>query len=197
MSVSKRLRLGVVVTVLSMAIGVGYSALAQGPTTERAATKPTFTSDGKLMQPVGYREWIYIGAPITPNDLNPPEAPFPEFHNVYLHPSDYEVYRKTGTFPDGTVLIKELVSVGSKTARSGAGYFMGEFIGLEAAIKDSKRFAKEPGSWAYFSFGHAYPLARAADKQPVSTCNTCHQEGAADDWVFTQYYPVLRAARPR
>ncbi|MGI9534800.1 MAG: cytochrome P460 family protein, partial [Thermodesulfobacteriota bacterium] len=24
----------------------------------------------------------------------------------------------------------------------------------------------------------------------------CHQAAAADDWVFTQYYPVLRAAKP-
>ena len=60
------------------------------------------------MQPTGYREWIYIGTPLTPNDLNPPEAPFPEFHNVYIHPDDFDHYRRTGLFPDGTVLIKEL-----------------------------------------------------------------------------------------
>jgi len=31
--------------------------------------------------------------------------------------------KKTGTFPDGTVMIKELTSVGSKDAPSGKGYF--------------------------------------------------------------------------
>ena len=161
---------------------------------QRIAAKPGFTADGQLMQPAGYREWVYVGTPITPNELNPPEAPFPEFHNVYIHPSDYAAYKRTGKFPDGTVLIKELVSVGSKQATSGKGYFMGEFIGLEAAVKDSKRFPGEPGYWAYFSFGHKYPLAKTSAKQPVASCNSCHAPNAADDYVFVQYYPVLRAA---
>jgi hypothetical protein len=94
------------------------------------------------------------------------------------------------------VLVKELVTVGSKAATSGKGYFMGEFTGLETTIKDSKRFPDEPGYWAYFSFGHKYPLADKAAKQPAPACNACHESSAAEDWVFTQYYPVLRAAKP-
>ena len=157
--------------------------------------KPQFNDKGQLMRPEGYREWIYIGTPITPNDMNPPAAPFPDFHNVYIHPGDYHHYQQTGQFRDGTVIIKELVGVGSKQAVSGTGYFMGEFIGLEATIKDAKRFAKEPGNWAYFSFGHEYPLADVADAFPAAACNACHEASAAEDFVFTQYYPVLRAAR--
>ena len=84
---------------------------------------------------------------------------------------------------------------GAKQAVSGSGYFMGEFAGLEITIKDSKRFADEPGNWAYFSFGHSYPLADSAKAFPTGACNTCHQNSAADDFVFTQYYPVLRAAK--
>lgn len=175
---------------------VSLTLVASPPTYDKEKPKPGYTADGKLIQPTGYRDWVYVGTPLTPNDLNPPEAPFPEFHNVYIHPADFAHYEKTGDFPDGTVLVKELISVGSKEASSGVGYFMGEYIGLEAAVKDSKRFQDEPGYWAYFSFGHSYPLAETAPKQPVSTCNTCHQTNAADDWVFTQYYPRLRAAQP-
>ena len=47
---------------------------------------------------MNYRKWIYIGTPLTPNELNPPEAPFPEFHNVYIHPNDFEHWEKTGKF---------------------------------------------------------------------------------------------------
>lgn len=185
------------VLVLTVVVGV-LTSLSGTPQTSSTIGKPEFTPDGKLTQPTGFREqWIYVGTPLTPNDLNPPEAPFPEFHNVYIHPADYAKYKRTGEFPEGTVLVKELISVGSKEATSGKGYFMGEFRGLEAAVKDSKRFAKEPGHWAYFSFGHKYPLAKSASKQPVATCNTCHQQNAAQDYVFTQYYPVLRAAKPR
>ncbi len=158
--------------------------------------KPSFNDKGQLIRPdVSYREWVYIGTPLTPNALNPPEAPFPEFHNVYIHPSDFDHWKRTGTFPDGTVIVKELVLVGATQAVSGKGYFMGEYTGLEATIKDSKRFKDEPGHWAYFSFGHSYPLADTAQAFPAPACNACHAASAADDFVFTQFYPVLRAAK--
>ena len=156
-----------------------------------------FTRDGKLKQPVGYRQWVYAGEVITPNDMNGGEAAFPEFHAVYMDPESFAHYEKTGKFRDGTVVIKELSSVGSKEATSGKGYFQGEFTGLEAAIKDSKRFKDEPGYWAYFSFGHKYPLKAEASKNAASACNQCHQDSAKTDWVFSQYYPALREAGPR
>lgn len=115
--------------------------------------EPRFDEEGNLLRPgVGYREWIYVGTPLTPNDMNGGKAPFPEFHSVYIRPSDWAHYKKTGKFRDGTMMVKELISVGSKVATSGQGYFMGEFIGLEATVKSAKRFPKEPGNWAYFSF---------------------------------------------
>jgi hypothetical protein len=93
-------------------------------------------------------------------------------------------------------MIKELVSVGAKKAPSGNGYFMGDFYGLEASVKDSKRFPKEPGHWAYFRFTDpGKPLKAEAKAQPTDACNVCHGPNAADDWVFTQFYPVLRAAK--
>ena len=40
--------------------------------------KPGFNEAGELLRPdVSYREWVYVGTPLTPNDLNPPEAAFP------------------------------------------------------------------------------------------------------------------------
>ncbi len=128
--------------------------------------------------------------------MNAGKAPFPEFHNVYIDPPSWEHYKQTGEFRDGTMLVKELVSVGSKSASSGNGYFMGEFIGLEVALKDTRRFPNEPGNWAYFSFGHEYPLAKTAEAQPTSVCGGCHLANSEEDFVFTQYYPVLRAAKP-
>ncbi|HSF19672.1 MAG TPA: cytochrome P460 family protein [Vicinamibacteria bacterium] len=164
--------------------------------TSGSLPKPAIDANNVMTRPEGYRYWIFVGTPLTPNDLNPPEAPFPEFHNVYIHPDDFAHYESTGEFRDGTVIIKELVSIGSKRATSGVGYFMGEFMGLEAAIKDSNRFPDEPGSWAYYSFGHSYPLKDASEPQDTMFCNACHGANADQDWVFTQYYPVLRAAKP-
>jgi hypothetical protein len=153
--------------------------------------------DGELLRPVGYREWVYVGTPVTPNDLNNGKAAFPEHHNVYIDPDSWAHWKAEGEFRDGTILIKELVSVGSKAAVSGNGYFQGEFIGLEATIKSSEHFPDEPGNWAYFSFStpdHT-TLTESAKAFPAAACNACHQAAAADDFVFTQYYPVLRGGK--
>ena len=153
--------------------------------------------DGVLQRPTGYREWIYVGTPVTPNDMNNGKAAFPEHHNVYIDPGSWAHWKKTGEFRDGTIIMKELVSVGSKSGVSGNGYFQGDFIGLEATIKSKKLFPKEPGNWSYFSFSTPEydALMPTATAFPAASCNACHAAAAADDFVFTQYYPVLRAGK--
>jgi len=153
--------------------------------------------NGELQRPTGYREWVYVGTPVTPNDMNNGKAAFPEHHNVYIDPTSWKEWKRSGTFPENTILIKELVSVGGKQAVSGNGYFQGEFIGLEATIKSEKLFPNEPGNWAYFSFSTPdhKSLKETAKAFPAASCNACHENSAADDFVFTQYYPVLRAGK--
>ncbi|MFS4493499.1 cytochrome P460 family protein [Maribacter sp. 2308TA10-17] len=162
-----------------------------------AVTHFTIDANGELERPTGYRSWVYVGTPVTPNDMNDGKAPFPEMHNVYIDPHSFDHYKKTGKFREGTILVKELVSIGSKTAVSGNGYFAGEFIGLEASVKSKELFPDEPGNWAIFSFTNPEEgtLKQTAAAFPAAMCNTCHQSNAEDDYVFTQYYPVLRAAK--
>ncbi len=183
--------------------------MCSGPASAQdAGYTPKFTPDGQLMLPATpiWREWIYIGTPLTPNALNDGEAPFPEFHSVYIDPVSWEHWRKTGKFREGTVLAKELARVysedaasdGSTEQPSGRGYFMGEFSGFEITIKSKERFPKEPGYWAYFTFGHKpQPYNKTAKKQTKEACNACHEATASDDFVFAQFYPVLRAAHPK
>jgi len=189
------------VTVLVGIAGLSYllartaAPVAAEPPAAKAALVD-FTADGKLKQPIGYRNWIYVGASVTPNDLNGGKARFPEYHAIYIDPESFADYKTTGKFRDGTVLVKELSSVGSKETTSGKGYFLSDFTGLAVSIKDSKRFKDEPGYWAYFNFGYKYPLEVEVAKSPASACNKCHQDSAKQDWVFTQNYNVLRAAAP-
>ena len=149
--------------------------------------------NGELERPTNYREWIYVGTPVTPNDMNNGKAAFPEHHNVYIDPKSWAHWKEKGEFRDGTILIKELVSVGSKSAVSGNGYFMGNFIGLEATIKSKKHFHAAPGNWASYSFSSAdhKTSSKTAKPFPAKSCNSCHEGAAADDFVFTQYYPIL------
>ncbi|MBX9873971.1 MAG: cytochrome P460 family protein [Beijerinckiaceae bacterium] len=89
-------------------IGAGTTRTGAGEI-DTPAGAPAFvlTAQGELQRPTGYREWIYVGAPLTPNDMNNGKAAFPEFHNVYIHPKAWEAWRRTGEFPDGTILVKE------------------------------------------------------------------------------------------
>lgn len=153
-----------------------------------------FTQDNELLTPRNYREWVFIGAQVTPKDMNDGKPAFPEFHNVYLDPVSYAHWKKTGEFRDGTVIVKELSSVGTKQSASGNGYFQGEYNGIAATVKDSKRFADRTENWAYFTFA-SYEAKNGA-LQADEACAACHKANAEQDMVFTQHYPVLRAAKP-
>jgi hypothetical protein len=185
---------------LATLAGCAYSVHAQNMSVNEA----NFNADGSVKQPTGWRKWVFVGAPLTPNALNGGTAPFPEYHNVYVEPSAFAVYEKTGNWPEGTQIAKELTlvyennndDIGSSTEVSGRGYQQGEFSGLELTVKDSTRFPDMPGGWAYFSFGHKpQPYEKTAEAFPAESCNACHAANAADDFVFTQFYPVLRAAK--
>jgi hypothetical protein len=156
----------------------------------------TFTEDGQLIRPAGWREWVFVGSPVTPNSLNGGAAPFPEFHSVYIDPQSWAHWKATGTFREGTMFAKELTSVGATSATSGKGFFNGELQGFEIAHKDSKRYSKDTDGWAYYTFGHhAEPYANSTAAMPTAACAACHTAAAADDMVFTQYYPILRTAK--
>ena len=197
------LRSAVLAGVLSVAAGGLNANMAVAQTVNEA----TFARDGQVQIPQDWRQWVFVGTPLTPNALNKGKAPFPEFHNVYIEPSAYAHWKKTGKFANGTQIAKELVLIrqkdkddmnpdGSTAEVSGVGYFQGEFSGLELTVKDTRRFSGEPGGWAYFSFGHSLPYTKTAKAFPTDSCNACHEGAAADDFVFTQFYPVLRAAKP-
>ncbi len=182
---------GAVLVVALMFSGFTYNALA-----DHHEYTAQFTNDGKLIRPAGWREWIFTGSPTTPNSLNGGAAPFPEFHSVYLDPQSWEHYKKTGTFREGAMFAKELSLVGDTAATSGIGFFNGKMQGFEIAHKDSSRYSSESGGWAYYTFGHHdEPYDDTAVAMPNAACAACHTAAAAEDMVFTQYYPILQEAK--
>jgi len=160
---------------------------------------PEYTASGDLILPKNniWREWVFVGEPLTPNALNDGKAGFPEYHNVYIEPGSYEIFKKTGEFPDGTIMFKELQltlpgenSDGSRTEPSGRGYFPGPFNGADVTVKDTKRYA-DTGGWGYYKFNHHEPKAPTATVQPRDKCAYCHIASAKKDEVWTQFYRLL------
>lgn len=163
---------------------------------------PKWTSKGDLELPRDYHRWVFIGAPLTPNALNGGKASFPEYHNVYIQPEAYDAYRKTGKFPEGTILLKELQLTqpgtnadGSSVEPSGRGYFPAGRNGIDISVKDSRRF-RDTNGWGFFNYGHhAPPYAKTAAAAPKETCAACHIANATKDMVFTKFYSAILEAR--
>jgi Cytochrome P460 len=158
---------------------------------------PEYTKDGDLILPKNFHAWIYVGSPLTPNALNGGQANFPEFHNVYIEPGSYDIYKKTGVFPEGTIFVKELQLMlpadfpdGSKKEPSGRGFFPGPFNGADVTVKDTKRYAETHG-WGYYNFNHHEPKAPTAKVRPLTECAYCHIGSAKRDDVWTQFYALL------
>lgn len=162
-----------------------------------AADEPQAIFEGNdiLLRPEGYREWIFVGSSKGLRyEENADKATYPtaeKFNNVYLNPAAYREYAKTGKFPEGTVLVLEIFSAETKAEPGLQGSYPKERVALEAAVKDSRRFQE---GWAYFSFtGKDGQIKDKAPPRPKESCYSCHRTKAADDHVFTQFYPVLRA----
>jgi len=190
----------IVIVGVGLLVGTVFFPKTRSLAAESPQSTAVFDSSGKMELPTGYRAWVFVGAPLTPNGLNNGKANFPEYHNVYVEKKNVDAYLKTGEFPEGTVIVKELTLVlnpdfpdGSRKEPSGRGYFNGAFNGIDVSVKDSKRFAGTNG-WGYFTFGHhPLPYDKTAAEKPVTECAGCHLANVAStDMTWIQFYPLLR-----
>lgn len=183
-------------TVMLLASGVSQAS-AQDKAAAARRYLPEYTSSGDLILPKNFEEWVFVGSPLTPNALNGGKANFPEYHNVYIEPGSYKIYKKTGVFPEGTIMFKELQLTakaenadGSRTEPSGRGFFPGALNGADVSVKDTKRYAAT-GGWGYYNFNHGEPKAATAKLRSKEECGGCHIASAKKDSVWTQFYPRL------
>jgi hypothetical protein len=168
----------------SLALLLTFSAVAFGA--EYDSSTPQFTPEGQLKRPIDYRDWVYLTSGL---DMSYSSEGAPDHHmfdNVFVNPGAYRTFLKTGTWPDGTMLLIEARAGASKGSINKRGAFQTtEVMGLEVHVKDSKRFE---GSWAFFGFDDA---ATAKMIPQTEQCYSCHAAHAAVDTTFVQFYPTL------
>src|SRR5258708_25047298 len=98
--------------LLIVVVGVGLVSAAStvlntSPVAAQTRQSPAiYDSDGKMKLPTGYRAWIFLGAPLTPEVLNNNKATFAEYHHVYVATPNVYAYSNTDTFPERTVIVK-------------------------------------------------------------------------------------------
>jgi len=161
-----------------------------------ATAGPTYTPGGELIRPSDFREWMFVtsGLGMTYNQPTPrtdsgqaAPARTPNFTNVYVNPSSYRAFMKTGQWPDQTMFILEIRASTSEGSINKGGHFQSNLVVIEASVKDEARF---PGKWAYFDFGRDMKTQVAALPR-TERCYGCHTDHGAVDNTFVQFYPTL------
>lgn len=118
-------------------------------------------------------------------------------HNVYTERKTVEQFRKTGKFPDGATLVKEILKLESGEPVTGHPVVWGAApMRWFVMVKDAKgRFAENPlwaEGWGWALFQADDPKTNVA-KSYEADCKICHVAAEKSDRVFIQGYPPLRS----
>ena len=148
------------------------------------ADEPTYTADGRLQFPATYRKWVYLSSGLDMSYLPNALRRLSTFGNVFANPKAYDAFVESGTWPDKTVLVLEVRRAEQNASINRNGRSQGDVVRTEVHLKDNVRF----GGWAFFAFADENPAAMIPR---TANCYSCHEEHAAVDTTFVQFYPTL------
>lgn len=158
---------------------------------------------GAISVPENYREWPTLG---TWAHAKVDGAPgLQEYHVVYTQPETIKYYNEKNRFPDGAVLVKELLHADTMPMTTGPAVGHATTIkGWFVLVRDTNRRFKESSLWGD---GWGWSLFNPDDPQHTVSkdykvdCLPCHtparelaRENAveADKWIYSFGYPVLQ-----
>jgi len=162
----------------------------------------SFNASGAVVRPQDYREWVYVtsglGMSYAPEAQAAAAAAAaagqarpPVFDNVFVNRQSYRAFLQSGRWPEGTMFILELRRGERHVSIDTGGQTQGAMMGIEAAVKDSTRYAST-GGWAYLGFSGANGLTDSAmPNPPTASCYACHRDNTAVENTFAQFYPTL------
>jgi cytochrome P460 len=185
----RTLVLAVIFLLCLVGLGVDFFCSSHNKVAAAQTDAPAYASNGDLLAPFNYREWIYLTSGIDMSYA--PKAMDMDGHsifdNVFVNPAAYKSFLGSGTWPDKTVLVLEVREARTKGSINQTGHFQGTGVSaIEVHVKDEARF---PGKWAFFSFDS--PAANGTLIPQGAPCYSCHLAHAAVDTTFVQFYPTL------
>jgi hypothetical protein len=155
---------------------------------------PQFTAEGKLLRPEGYRKWVFVSSGYGMSYTQSPSG-MQMFTNVFVTPAAYDYFVANGKWPDKTMFVLEVYGSTSRGSINKHGSYQTDFAGLDVEVKDEARFADK---WAYFNFSQTTTKAASADTPSKNECWKCHEQNAAVEHSFVQFYPeLLKIARAK
>ncbi len=187
------------VTKTAMAVFVSTVTLVFGLSTTSAkaddSKKTTVEAEAQLRVPsVDYRkDWVNLGTFSVLAD-NPTDGA-KQIHTVYVERKYVEDFLKSGRFPDGTVLVKDVFAAKSENLTTGTASYPDRLAGRFVMVKDvAGRYSASPRfgdgwGWAFFE---GTETTRTVTTDYKTDCLGCHEPVRATDLLYVQGYPVLR-----
>jgi hypothetical protein len=145
------------------------------------ATVAIATTEGKpIAYPKGYRDYTHVKSMVIQQG-HPLFEAFGGIHHIYANPSAVTGYR-TGTFPDGSVIVFDLLEAPSEKG----GITEGPRKVLAVMVKDRAAFG-ETGGWGFEGFGGGNADKRLVGANAATACFACHQAQKDRDYVFSAW----------
>ena len=162
-----------------------YSATAEN------RFSPYVDNKGNISSPVDFRNsMVHLGSWFVP------KGAASGFHDVYTEKATVNIFRKTGKFPDGATLVKELRAsdAGDYSTGNGVHYATSSVKQWFVMIKDTKNRFSGNGLWGD-GWGWALFKPGADSKNSAvdykKDCLSCHVPAKDKDWIYTEAYPIL------
>lgn len=182
------------VAVMSLVIAAtALFFLATGTSFAASNNAAVVNAHGDLRVPENYRtSYEFLGTWAVAADEG---AGAKQMHSVYASPGTSAAYRKTGKFPDGTVLVKEVFAAATAKMSTGTVSRSDELKGWFVMVKDTKhshadnKLWGDGWAWSWFDVGTPTKTSSTDYKKD---CQSCHVPATSTDWIYVQGYPTLK-----
>ena len=176
---------GVIKLVLGFALISAFCLAPLAAAPDEKSPKPQYDAKGNLLRPADYRDWEFLSAGYGMNYSRAPNN-HDLFTTVFVQRWAYEEFLKIGKWPEQSMFVIDERDAQSKGSINKKGHFQTDLTGLAVEVKDS---ARNPRKWAYYGFE---PNAKSAETMPKDICWSCHEQHAAVEHTFVQFYPTLK-----
>jgi hypothetical protein len=185
---------GITVAIALMAGSVAALAQMNGATPAgNLAGANVVDARGNLHVPQNYRTlYQALGSWAIAAEGGPGSK---EIHEVYASPGTIDAYRKTGRFPEGAILVKEVFGTSTGSMTTGTVSHADQLKGWFVMVRDGRN--SHPGNplwgdgWGWSWFDADKPLKTTSTNYKTD-CQGCHVPAQSTDWIYVNGYPALR-----
>jgi len=175
------------------AVMAGCAQVGGSPTTGVPKLQTVVDESGNMHVPPDYRTtYQFLGTwAIASEQMRSAK----ELHVVYASPGAIAAYRSNGAFPDGTVLVKEVLQATTVEMTTGSVSHASTLNGWFVMVKDSAGLY--PGNklwgdgWGWSGFDADNPSKTTSTDYKID-CQGCHVPARNSDWIYVDGYPSLR-----